>query len=123
VGIPSLGLSRANVTTVKGGFFSASFGSCWDFPDGSTQPITIDGATCEKPADAADHKFMTYGIESQNNGTAGVTVTNSTFNLLADSPLLVSAGGNVKFDATNKFTGNKPGVQGGGAQTVTGLPQ
>jgi hypothetical protein len=64
---------------------------------------------------------MTYGVESQTNGLAGIAVTNSTFNLPFESPFIAAVGGKVTFDATDKWTGNKPTAQGGG--TVTGLPQ
>jgi hypothetical protein len=111
--------SRANHTEIRGGTFSAPDAACIDIPDGSTDPVIIDGATLIKPAGSPDHKVINYAEESTTNGLAGLKVTHSTLKLETESPLFLIAGGVLTFDSTSTFSGNNPSVQGGG--TMTGL--
>ena len=77
------------------------------------------GATLVKPVGSPDHKVINYAEESATNGLAGMKVTNTRFDLGADNPFFLIAGGTLMLDATNTFSGNKPSSQGGG--TMTGL--
>lgn len=110
--------SRANVTTINGGYFYASDATPIDIPDGSNAVCVITGATIEKKAGDANHGVLGYGVESEKNGIAGVKFIGCTFILNCDAPFIQTQGP-VDFDASCVFQGTKPSVSGSGL--VTGL--
>lgn len=105
--------SRANVFSMSGGYLAPTDSACLDLPDGTTTLAVIDGVTFIKKAGDSDHKFLTYGEESTNNGAAGIVFTNCTSDLQCDTPLIVT-NGPVTFGANCMFTGNRPAAQGSG---------
>ena len=112
---------RANISTFTGGYGRAAE-TVVDLPDGSTKTVNINGMTMEKSRADASHRVMDYAVESGVQGVVGVIVSACNFVLNCSGPFVqVGNGGNIVFDSSNTWLGNKPTPSGMG--TVTGLPK
>jgi hypothetical protein len=80
---------------VNGGTFAASNGSCFDIPNGSTVPFSINNAVMNKGTGDVDHHVMGYGEEYQNMGLAGGTINGGSIAALCNSPFITGAGGTI----------------------------
>lgn len=112
--------SRANMLTVKGGYYAAADASCIDIPDGTTQPFVIDGATLVKNAGDANHTILGYGVESQTNGMAGGSILNTTFLANCDNPEIITNGGTITIGSGCIVQGKPITITGGGTVLVGG---
>lgn len=105
---------RAYALTINGGTFEAFSAAAIDDPQGSVGVALIDGATIIKKAGAYNHTVLDYATENNNSGNGGMTIRNTTFNLLCDNPvIMVGAGSVVTLEGSNKFIGTKPTANGG----------
>jgi hypothetical protein len=111
--------SRMQTISLRGNnYLMASDGSPLDMPDGTSERASIINTIIEKPASAANHRMLSYAVENQNNGTAGVLFTGCTMIASCPNPFVHVAAGTLTFENCTK-QGNAITKQGNG--TVVGL--
>ncbi len=108
--------TRASALQFTGPFrFVGSDSSALDIPDGTALQVDMPSGTIEQIAGALNHSLISYAVESQTKGVAGIKASGTTFVASCDNPKIFTQG---PVDLTNAVkTGNTITLSGQGPLT------